>query len=67
MDYWIEFLMTTALGIISYFLKKTMDKIDRTEREVQRIERDFVTETSHAKDMEGPSMSEGLNDLFKAF
>lgn len=52
MDYWIEFLMTTALGIISYFLKKTMDKIDRTEREVQRIERDFVTETAHAKDME---------------
>ncbi len=29
-----------------------MDKIDRTEREVQRIERDFVTETAHAKDME---------------
>lgn len=52
MDYWIEFLMTTALGIISYFLKKTMDKIDRTEREVQKIERDFVTEAVHAKDKE---------------
>lgn len=50
-EYIIELAITTAIGIISYFLKKTMDKIEKTDQKIQTIEKDYITEDDHEKDI----------------
>ena len=35
MDYFLELAIGTVITIITYFLKKTMDKIDKTDYKIQ--------------------------------
>ena len=48
----LNVLYPIAYGISVYFLKKTMDRVDKTEDKVNRIEKDYVTETAHSKSLE---------------
>lgn len=48
----MEMLVTLAIGIISYFLKKTMDRLEKMEHKTVMIEKDYVTETSHKEGMD---------------
>ena len=49
MDYFLELAIGTVITIITYFLKKTMDKIDKTDLKIQEIEKDYLTEVAHEK------------------
>ena len=49
MEYFLELAIGTVITVITYFLKKTMDKIDKTDHKVQQIERDYLTEIAHEK------------------
>ena len=49
MDYFLELAIGTVITIITYFLKKTMDKIDKTDYKIQQIEKDYLTEVAHEK------------------
>lgn len=51
-DYIGQLAITTVLGIISFFLKKQMDRSDKVEQKIQMIEKDYVTEVAHGKDIE---------------
>ena len=46
-NYIMELIVSLAIGIISYFLKKTMDRLEKIELKTQNIEKDFVTESTH--------------------
>lgn len=50
-NYIMEMIGSLAIGIISYFLKKTMDRLEKTEQKTQGIEKDYVTELSHKEDV----------------
>ncbi len=39
----VELLLTGGLGVISYFLKRTIDRIDRCESDIARIKEDYIT------------------------
>ncbi|RGJ72626.1 hypothetical protein DXD51_01260 [Eubacterium sp. TM05-53] len=49
MEYFLELAIGTVITVITYFLKKTMDKIDKTDHKVQQIEKDYITEIAHEK------------------
>lgn len=48
-EYVIELAITTAIGIVSYFLKKTMDKIEKSDQKIQSIEKEYITKNDHDK------------------
>lgn len=51
MEYVMQALFTTALGIITYFLKKTMDRNENTEKKVIAIEKEYITKIEHKDDV----------------
>lgn len=42
--YIVTFVIITASGIISYFLKKTMDKVDTHDKDINVIKQTYVTD-----------------------
>ena len=43
MSYIIEFILSAGIGIISFFLKRTMDDLDRCKRDIVKIKEDYIT------------------------
>ncbi|MDO5125352.1 MAG: hypothetical protein Q4D35_03130 [Ruminococcus sp.] len=39
----INIVLTGGLGVISYFLKRTMDRIDKCESDISKIKEDYIT------------------------
>ena len=42
-NYIIEFVLTAALGIISFFLKRTIDELDSCKGDIAKIKEDYIT------------------------
>lgn len=41
----IEFVLTAGLGVISFFLKRTIDELDSCKRDIVKIKEDYITKT----------------------
>lgn len=39
----IEFVLTAGLGVISFFLKRTIDELDHCKSDISRIKEDYIT------------------------
>lgn len=39
----IEFLLTAGIGVISFFLKRTIDELDSCKRNIAKIKEDYIT------------------------
>ncbi len=39
----IEFVITTGIGVISFFLKRTMDELDTCRKNIAKIKEDYIT------------------------
>ena len=39
----IEFVLTAGLGVISFFLKRTIDELDSCKRDIVKIKEDYIT------------------------
>ena len=39
----IEFVLTAGLGVISFFLKRTIDELDSCKRDISKIKEDYIT------------------------
>lgn len=42
-NYIIEFILTAGLGIISFFLKRTIDELDGCKHDIAKIKEDYIT------------------------
>lgn len=42
-NYIIEFVLTAGLGVISFFLKRTIDELDSCKRDIAKIKEDYIT------------------------
>lgn len=42
-NYIIEFMLTAGLGVISFFLKRTIDELDGCKRDIAKIKEDYIT------------------------
>ncbi|MDE6520396.1 MAG: hypothetical protein K2K91_08100 [Ruminococcus sp.] len=43
MNYIIEFVLTTGIGVIAFFLKRTIDELDSCKRNIAKIKEDYIT------------------------
>lgn len=39
----IEFVLTAVLGVISFFLKRTIDELDHCKNDISKIKEDYIT------------------------
>ncbi len=39
----IEFVLTAGLGVISFFLKRTIDELDHCKNDISKIKEDYIT------------------------
>lgn len=39
----INVILTGGFGVVTYFLKRTMDRIDKCESDISRIKEDYIT------------------------
>lgn len=42
-NYIIEFILSAGLGVISFFLKRTIDELDSCKRDIAKIKEDYIT------------------------
>lgn len=42
-NYIIEFILSAGLGVISFFLKRTIDELDSCKRDIVKIKEDYIT------------------------
>ena len=42
-NYIIEFILTAGMGVISFFLKRTIDELDGCKRDIAKIKEDYIT------------------------
>ncbi len=42
-NYIIEFILTAGLGVISFFLKRTIDELDSCKHDIAKIKEDYIT------------------------
>lgn len=42
-NYIIEILLTAGVGILTFFVRRTIDEIDRCQRDIQKIKEDYIT------------------------
>lgn len=42
-NYVIEFILSAGLGVISFFLKRTIDELDVCKRDIVKIKEDYIT------------------------
>ena len=67
-----DFLYPIAYAIIAFFLKKNQDRQEKLEERVNKIEKDYVTETSHEKSLtkienELKGVKEDIKDMSSKF
>ncbi|MCC8069121.1 MAG: hypothetical protein LIO71_05155 [Ruminococcus sp.] len=43
LNYIIEFVLTAGLGVISFFLKRTIDELDHCKNDISKIKEDYIT------------------------
>ncbi len=43
LNYIIELVLTGGLGVISFFLKRTIDELDHCKSDIVRIKEDYIT------------------------
>ena len=43
MNYIIEILLTAGIGVITFFLKRTIDELDMCKRNIAKIKEDYIT------------------------
>ena len=43
MNYIIEILLTAGIGVITFFLKRTIDELDTCKRNIAKIKEDYIT------------------------
>ena len=39
----IEFVLTAGLGVISFFLKRTIGELDRCKNDISKLKEDYIT------------------------
>ena len=42
-SYIIEILLTAGIGVITFFLKRTIDELDTCRKDIVRIKEDYIT------------------------
>lgn len=42
-NYIIEFILSAGLGVIAFFLKRTIDELDGCKRDIAKIKEDYIT------------------------
>ena len=42
-NYIIELVLTAGIGVISFFLKRTIDELDSCKRNIAKIKEDYIT------------------------
>ncbi len=48
----VGYIITGAVAIISFFLKRTMSRLDTTEKDVQTIKENYVKEKDHKESLQ---------------
>ncbi|MBQ8298008.1 MAG: hypothetical protein IJX77_09535 [Ruminococcus sp.] len=43
MEHIVEFILSGAIGVISFFLKRTMNELDGCKRDIVKIKEDYIT------------------------
>ncbi len=43
MNYIIEILLTAGIGVITFFLKRTIDELDTCKKSIAQIKEDYIT------------------------
>lgn len=43
----VGYIVTACVGVIGFFLKRTMTRLDATEKDVQTIKENYVKESDH--------------------
>ena len=43
MNYIIEILLTAGIGVITFFLKRTIDELDICRKNIAKIKEDYIT------------------------
>ncbi len=43
MNYIIEILLTAGIGVVTFFLKRTIDELDICKRNIAKIKEDYIT------------------------
>ncbi|MDE6035983.1 MAG: hypothetical protein K2G36_08760 [Ruminococcus sp.] len=43
MSYIIEILLTAGIGVITFFLKRTIDELDNCKQNIAQIKEDYIT------------------------
>lgn len=49
MDWYITFGISTGVGIIAYFLKRTMSRVDKTESDLNKVKEEYVPSKANEK------------------
>lgn len=42
-NYIIEILLTVGIGILTFFIRRTIDELDRCQKDITRIREDYIT------------------------
>lgn len=42
-SYIIEFALTAGIGVITFFLKRTIDELDSCKKNIAKIKEDYIT------------------------
>lgn len=60
----IEFVLTAGLGVISFFLKRTIDELDDCKHDIVKIKEDYITKTEFfRKQMENRRKLDRIMDI----
>lgn len=43
MNYIIEILLTAGIGVITFFLRRTIDELDTCKKNIAKIKEDYIT------------------------
>lgn len=43
LSYIIEFALSIGIGVITFFLKRTIDELDRCKHDIVKIKEDYIT------------------------
>ena len=43
MNFIIEMLLTAGIGVITFFLKRTIDELDTCKKNIAKIKEDYIT------------------------
>ena len=55
----VGYVVTGAIAVVGFFLKRTMNRLDTTEKDVQTIKENYVKETDHKESLQN------INDEIK--